>query len=251
MTKLNPLYGSKKTLNITLQTPQETLLETPETLPTSEPGTPQISYAVQNSDLPTFNIQPYKKIWTAGIFGAGQFITAGTIYYRLKKNGASVMTGSASVAANYYYTVVMFLYDVVVGDVIELALWSNQTDSNWDYKAFFVHLTRLNLLQGTQLFIPCNLSTVTAAPNLTLGNPSVAATGYVYYYHCDSNVLSSTLAKSWCCIYISDTYALFSNAYGDKVHSNSGTIYTSASSRPRYIKNSIPTTITFRGVRLD
>ena len=123
MGTVTPLLTSRKILNITYQTPQETLLGTPETLPTTEPATPQISYTVTSGDLPTFNMPLFKKIWVALLYGAGKAVTAATIYWRMKKNGASVATGSGSVAANTFYTWSCGFYDVAVGDVLELALW--------------------------------------------------------------------------------------------------------------------------------
>ena len=252
MVKITPLLTSLKTLNITYQTPQETLLGTPETLPTAEPATPQISYTVASGDLPTFNIQPFKKIWVAYLIGAGKAVTAATIYWRMKKNGASVSTGSGSVAANTFYTWNCYFYNVAVGDVLEIALWSNQTDSNWDYKAYQILVTRLILLNKPRLLMPCNFAALAEHPTLTLGNPSRSVAGF-YPHHEDAlrSITLVTTATSYPSLCPKDTYGLFEIYRGDESSSNSALIRTSSIYRPYYYNNWVPTQIIMRGVRID
>jgi hypothetical protein len=250
MTRLNPAFTSLKTLNITYQTPQETLLDTPVTLPTSEPTTPQIGYTVAEADLPIFNLSPYQKKYVAIVIGAGKAVTAATIYWRMKKNGASVNTGSSSVSANNYYTVNAFFYDVAVGDVLELALWSSVSDSNWDYKAYQIQVSRVILLNKPRLLSPCNFAALTIHPALTLGTPSF--TNYsVYPYHCDTNLLSITAATSYDFLYPKDTYGMFRIYFGDYTSSNSSTVRTSTTYRPYCYRNYVPTQIIMRGVKTD
>jgi len=250
MTKLTPLLTSLKTLNITYQTPQETLLGTPETLPTSEPGTPQISYTVAAGDLPSLSITPYSEKWVAFVIGAGKVVTAATINYRMKKNGASVKTGTLSVAANYFYTIQAQFYDVAVGDVLELALWSNQTDSNWDYKAFWVQVTRIVPINKPRLLYPCNFGTVIANPTLALGNPYAMGAGTLTGYHLDVFTYSIGSAVNFESLY-PKTYGLFRISRGDSTCSNDVITNTSATYRPYYMKNNVPSQIIFRGLRID
>jgi hypothetical protein len=250
MTRLSPLFTSLKTLNITYQTPQETLLGTPQTLPTSEPTTPQISYTVAQSDLPTFNMSPYQKKWVAIVIGAGKAVTAATIYYRMKKNGASVATGSSSVSANYYYTRECFFYDVDVGDILELALWSNQTDSNWDYKAYQIQVSRLIPLNKPRLLSPCNFAALTTHPALTLGTPSFTYYS-LYPYHDDIELPSISAPTSYDFLYAKGTYGMFRIFWGDYSSSDYSTSRTSTTYRPYYYCNYVPTQITMRGVKTD
>jgi hypothetical protein len=250
MTRLNPIFTSLKTLNITYQNPQETLLGTPETLPTAEPATPQISYTVAQSDLPTFNLSPYQKKWVAIVIGAGKAVTAATIYWRMKKNGASVNNGSSSVSANNFYTRQCYFYDVAVGDVLELALWSNKTDSNWDYKAYQIQVSRLILLNKPRLLSPCNFAALTTQPALTLGNPSYSSQT-LYPYHCDITLPSISAATSYDWLYAKGTYGMFQLNYGDYTYPNSSMIRTSTTYRPYYYGNYVPTQIIMRGVKTD
>jgi hypothetical protein len=237
-------------LNITYQTPQETLLGTPETLPTSEPATPQISYTVASGDLPTFNLSPYQKKWVAIVIGAGKAVTAATIYWRMKKNGASVNTGSSSVSANTFYTRQCFFYDVAVGDVLELALWSSVSDSNWDYKAYQIQVSRLILLNKPRLLSPCNFAALATHPALTSGNPSLTISAF-YPYHCDAILPGISAATSYDFLYPKNTYGMFNINYGDYYYANSSVVRTSTTYRPYYYRNYVPTQIIMRGVKTD
>jgi hypothetical protein len=250
MTRLNPIFTSLKTLNITYQTPQETLLGTPETLPTTEPTTPQISYTVANADLPTFNLSPYQKKWVAIVIGAGKAVTAATIYWRMKKNGASVNNGSSSVSANNFYTWNCFFYDVAVGDVLELALWSSVSDSNWDYKAYQIQVSRLIMLNKPRLLVPCNFAASALHPTLTLGNQSSSYSG-LCIYHLDQYFMIITSATSFDVLYPKNTYGMFRINYGDYTYSNSSVLRTSTTYRPYYYRNYVPTQIIMRGVKTD
>jgi len=250
MARLNPAYTSLKTLNITYQTPKETLLATPVTLPTSEPATPQIGYTVSEVDLPALSMGVYRKKWVAIVIGAGKFVTGGALYWRMKKNGVSVASGSAYPGSNYYYTVEAFFYDVAVGDLLELALWSSVSDSNWDYKAFQIQVTRLIPINKPRLLSPCNFGYFPYHPNLTLGNP-YATTGSTYIYHCDIMPGAYAAATAFDCLYPKDTYGLFRIYYGDYVFSNTATVLTSTTYRPYYYRNYVPTQIIMRGVKTD
>jgi len=250
MTRLTPLFTSLKTLEITYPSADETLLATPVTLPTSEPASPQISYTVQQSHFPSFSFPPLQKRHIALLYGAGKFTTAGTVYWRMKKNGGSVHTGSASVGANTFYTISCFFgVDVAVGDVLELALWSNQTDSNWDYKALQVLATRVIPFKPRP-YKPCNFAVVSALPNLTLGNPN--AYTRVYYIIPEQGIYSEASLPFNCrVLHGGDASGIFQLSYGDRDYVNQGVCWTSATNRPNYYRNHVPTKIVMRGVRID
>lgn len=254
MTRLSPLQTSLKALNITVQSPQETLLGTPVALPTSEPSTPQIGYTVAEADLPTFDCPVYSKKWVAWVFGGGKFTTAGTLYWRMKKNGGSVSSSSGSVSANNYYTLHAFFYDVAVDDVLELALWSNQSDSNWDYKAYFVLVTRLMLTQKPRMYCPLTVVTVSNFPTLTLGNPSSrfpASRTFLYHEDVATVDLNLTFPFTFDLFYPKSTYGLVRTYYGDRSYQNSATLGTHASYRPYYyIEYRFPTSFKLRELRL-
>jgi hypothetical protein len=243
------MLTSLKTLNITYATPQETLLGTPETLPTSEPADPQISYTVQASDLPTFSFTPILKTFIGHVYGAGKFVTAGTLSWRMLKNGVSVATGTASVSANYYYTVNSNFLGVVAGDVLALKLWSSVSDSNWDYKALFVDVTRVKPIKERLLYL-CNFASMTVMV-LTLGSPSIDASYSIRACHCDDYLATFfSAAKLYESLYAKDTYGIFRLDRGDYTASNSAEVTTNATYRPRYRRNWLPAQITMRGIKL-
>jgi len=250
MTRLNPAFTSLKTLSITHQSAKETLLSTPETLPTSEPATPQIGYTVAESDFPTFSFQLYQRIFVGVVVGAGKVTTAATISYRMKKNGSSVYNSTLSVSANYYYTIMAFFLDVKAGDVLELALWSSQSDSSWDYKAFQVQVTRIIPFNKPRLLMPCNFKAMISQPALSLGNPSFSLQNLLTQ-HLDQTLFSISAAKDIEVIYAKDTYGIFRINYGDNSYSNSAATRTSSSYRPYYYRNVIPTSIVMRALRTE
>jgi len=252
MVRATPVLTVRKVLNITYQSVQETLLGTPETLPTSEPATPQVGYTIASGDLPSFSITPYSKQWLAYIYVAGKFVTAGTLSWRMKKNGSSVRPGTASVAANTYYTISAFFSNPSVVDVLEIALWSNQTDSNWDYKAYKILFNRPILMNKPRLLLPCNFTGMDNRPVLTLGNPSVQATGVCIPYH-DNKYLyyNFTSPTNFTSLYAGSTYGFMILQYGDYSKANDATANTHASYRPYYVRNAVPTQIVMRGVQVD
>ncbi|MEM3623437.1 MAG: hypothetical protein QXR76_06695 [Candidatus Bathyarchaeia archaeon] len=251
MTRLTPLLTSLKTLNITYQTPQETLLGTPETLPTSEPATPQIGYTVQSSDLPSLSFNVYSKKWVALVIGAGKFVTAGNIYWRMKKNGSSVYYNYASIPANSYYTVRAYFLDVAVNDILELALWSNVSDSNWDYKAYQIHITQIVPFRKPTILKPCNFASLTSVPNLTLGNPYGSGTQGLYPVSDDLVLQNIIAAKNFNVLYAALTYGICRIHYGDYSYANQATNLSSSSYRPYYYKHYVPTQIIIRGLKID
>ena len=251
MGRVTPLLTSRRVLNITYKTPLETLLSVPETLPTSEPVTPQIGYTVATIHLPTFDIPPYRKIWIACLYGAGYFPSAGVLYWRMKKNGVSVASGTASVPAGYYYTVNAFFYDVAVGDLLELALWSSVTDSNWDYKAYQVQVTRVILFNKPRLLFPCNFAVLSAQPFLSLGTPHVTVTVALYPCNDDKALTGITSGTVFTSLYVGDIYGIFRIGYGDYSTSNTAVVSTSPSYRPYYYRNYAPTQIIMRGLKTE
>ena len=255
MTRLTPALTSKKTINVSYATPRETVLDTPETLPTSEPTNPQVIYTVQESDLPTFSIKPYSTIYLARLIAGGQFITAGTCYWRMTKNGANVANSSFSVSANYYFVIEAGFLDVKVGDVLGLKLWSNQSDSNWDRSAIEVHPSRIHPLK-TKLYKDVTIVCVGSTTFQNFSASTSGTGGYTYVYNGHSNLYYRSYTTSGFTLSgikflsILDPYGVIRVALGDATVSNTVTT-TTLSSRPSVYRFPVPSQITFRGVLLD
>jgi len=255
MTRLTPLLTSKKTLTVSYATPRETLLGTPETLPTSEPTDPQIAYTVQESDLPTFNCKPYSVIYLARLIVGGQFITAGTCYWRMTKNGQSVNNGSFSVSANYYYVIEAGFLDVKVGDVLGLKLWSSVSDSNWDRSAIEVHPSRIYPLK-CKFYRNVDIVCVGSVTFQNFTASATGSSGYTYIYNGHSSISYSSNSTTGFTLSgikifgIVDPYGMIRTAFGDATVSNTVRNATS-SSRPGVYRFPVPSQITFRGILLD
>jgi hypothetical protein len=134
MTVIKNKVGTLKTFTITPATPRETLLGSPLTLPTTEPTTAQVSFTIQQSDLPVFtpNITFKNNV---SVICSGKAVTAATISYRVLKNGVSVTTAAATAtpANNFWCHTYWAAWDAQVGDTIDIKLWSSQADSYVDF----------------------------------------------------------------------------------------------------------------------
>lgn len=174
-----PLFKGRVDVSITYPDPNETLLDTQQALPTSEPATPQVEIEITSAMLPVWS--PYElghknlAILFDGGWNAGSVTR--TTYYRLLKNGVSVATGSYNVLAGDYYTHEHRQFpSVELGDVIACKLWASNTGVYYDYKAAVVYPTRICAGYGPMMDL---LLVLGAAKKLTKGSPgSSAPTGY-------------------------------------------------------------------------
>lgn len=131
--------GSLKTFNIQCATPREVSLGT-ITLPNAEGATNQASFTVLQSDLPVITPSPISMKYAACLIVSGKCITAATVNYRIFKNGTSLTTTNSTGTANQFWTQNHFRwYDITVGDILEVRLWSNQTDTNLDYACLIIY----------------------------------------------------------------------------------------------------------------
>lgn len=253
MSRFNPtVYGATKTFTTALATPRETLLGTPVALPTTEPGTSQITYTVQSSDLPTITPSPISVKYTALLYAGGKNADAAsqTVNWRVLKNTVSIATNpQTGVAASNFWTHGYFqFYDVSVGDVLEIRLWASSTNVNYDYYAISIIPTRMNL--GTAYMNKDVSYSNYVATNLSSGTPSVNIGSAFNFYPTTSagagtNQQFSTNitygALSW-----NGTYYSGRAEKGDNNISTS--TLTHATSRPYYQRTSVPGTISFREV---
>lgn len=130
--------GALKTFNISCATPREVSLGT-LALPNAEGTTNQVSFTIQDTDLPTITPNPLSVKYVALILTSGKCTTTATVSYRVFKNGTSLTTSNASGAANQFWTQNHWRwYDIAVGDVLEVRQWSNQTDTTLDYACLMI-----------------------------------------------------------------------------------------------------------------
>lgn len=233
---------------ITYPSPDETLLASPQALPTSEPATPQIEFTIGPQHLPTVSPAGLTYTLTAILYAAGQNTDGAqqTVYYRLLKNGESLNTGSAAVPAGQYYTwnfAPSTLLGITVGDVLAVKLWATSANVNWRYKALACAITRAG--PAGVLLVNLNIST-TPYPVLTRGNPAQYGSAYIYLQTEDKNWGSglSTSPISMRATLPLGTYRLCRLYYGD--FQSTIQAWTHVSYWPYYYANRVPTAISFR-----
>jgi hypothetical protein len=182
-----PLFKGRVDVSISYPDPDETLLETPVALPTSEPAEAQISYTLASGHMPVWSPYELEHVKTAFMYVGGINTTGATVtvYYRVLKNGVSIATGSGSVATGNYYTWSHYRFlDVVAGDMLSCKLWASSADVKWDYKAVLVWPTRIGP-KGC-LLANATADEYSAVYTLTLGTPFRHDRG-VYYTPFDSD----------------------------------------------------------------
>ena len=237
---------SPRTDSMTYPAVQETYDPVGTALPTAEPAESQISYVIQESDLPVSTDKAAAMKFTALLYGGGKNsgTSSASVYYRILKNGVSVTTSNASVGANGNYTISCYqLYDVKVGDVVEMRLWASAAMVDYRYRAMCVIVTRyvpggaLNQLLVNFHFLP---STIGYQVTLSQGaNPQRLTAGNTYIYVdktlFDSNhymLISYSNAYRYAAFVCSQDRQFFQLQYGDV--SQAVGFLTSASALPYY-----------------
>lgn len=147
-----PAYGAPVQVSFTYPALDETTGLT-TALPTSEPGSAQISYTAGATHLPTTNIgvsysvTPF--LWVGCQNTSG---TTRTISYRLEKNGTSILTGTTGNIANNSYGNFSFTAGALsatapaVGDAFTVKLWASGAGVTLQQHAFM--LSPCCLLKG-------------------------------------------------------------------------------------------------------
>lgn len=242
--------GTLKKFDITLATPRETLLGTPVALPTTQPGTPQISLTVGGSDLPTISPSPISTSYTAMVYTGGRNTDAAsqTVNYQIYKNGSSVATGSQTglVSNNYWTHNYPSFFGIVDGDVITVSLWATSVNVNYDYYAIIIMPTRIQLAPPNVILKDLYYGGF-SIPTLTMGTPSTYTTGSWKITPSSIGTMFDLSIATTFPAYISHaTYGLGRTDQGDATTSVG--IQTNTTNRPRYATNRVANSITFREV---
>lgn len=141
-----PTYRGRVDVTITYPGPDETPLETPVVLPTSEPAEAQISYTLASGHMPVWSPFELEHIKCAAMFFCVRNASSAdaSLYWRTLLNGVSVSTGSSTLYKNYMVTRSMYCFrDVVAGDVLSCKLWSSVVDCSFDYSGIAVFPSRI------------------------------------------------------------------------------------------------------------
>lgn len=140
-------HGNAKSVNFTYGTQQESYYPgSPISIPTSEPGTSQVSFTVSAANLITLSgsgISDISWLHYPYVFVGGT--TSGvsvTISYRVLINGVSVNTGTFASGTTTYWTASIFRNNAVgvfAGDVVEVRFWADSTGISITYQGMQIH----------------------------------------------------------------------------------------------------------------
>lgn len=240
--------GPLKKFTITPGIQREALLGTPLTLPTTEPGTSQVSFTIQTSDLPTVSSNAMMKynavLYVSGKAGA----SAATLSYRVLKNGTSVVqsSGTSVTASNYWAHTHWRTFDVQVGDVLEVRTWSNTSDANLDFYGLIVFPSQPILYKQNTILKDLDLSGVVNTPNFTTPT-TITFTGnyYLYPYSTTASSLALNSAINLPSVILNATYGLFRNQYPEITAQTAQGVHAT---QRQIQKVWYPTTISFREI---
>lgn len=244
-------YGTLKQTSITLPTARETTVSL--TLPTTEPGSPQISYTVQSTDVATFSgnvpqsVQNIPLIFACGRIGAA----ASVISYRILINGASQVQASlASTASGLYYTINFARYiQVNVGDVVTVSLWSSQADTTFVYHAFTTGWTRMQLTKTGVILKDVVYGAGASFPTLSTAPAPISAGSsqtFTITVSTTGTTTTGATAGTFPALVQDATNAMGRQFYGDV--NNIVQLNTHATNQTNYVRNFMPPSISFREV---
>lgn len=169
------LTSTRTSIYITNRYYTETLLTTPQPLPSSRPTTPQISITLTNDKFPSFSTTPYSVMYIMHLMVGGRNFSTnnqGGLNVEVNINDELANVFAGVINPNNYYTYQIFLTDVKVGDTIKVYLWSEDQVLNWDYYGYLVMVG--NIIPVNALYWTIMFDSVYRAP--TKGSPSIAAT---------------------------------------------------------------------------
>lgn len=253
--------GPLKTFDTTVS-PRETLLASGSeiSLPTADPGTNQVSFTIQSTDLPTITPLPLSTKYTAFLIVAGKNTSAGaaTVTYSLYKtpsggSSASVVTGQnqAGIAASNFWTQTHYrFFDVQVGDTLEVRLWANVAGVNLDYYSILILPTRMQLSRASCL-IDVTYTIQDPLSLYTKGSPVSGSVQGILVQISGTSIFNINISANLVIPFLpysSGTFFTGRSFWGDSQLST--TANTSATSRPTITRNQIFSKITFRELRL-
>lgn len=252
-------FGTFKETTINYPSTMQQMVGMGLVLPTSEPATPQITYTVQASDIPTFSGHtPFSYDIVPLLYACGKNSTVSTtINFRMKINDVSINNGNnSSQTANFFYTYTVSRYaPVQVGDVVSFSLWSTQSDVTLDYSCFTTAVTRMQLAPMGAILKDVKFAVGVAYPTPTAQapTPTFPASTQPFLTLPSTNgvsaintVVSSSVQHTMYALIQDPLYKIGRCSYGDSI--NSITIAINATNKFTYYRNWMPTTISFREI---
>jgi hypothetical protein len=247
--------GSLKTFTITPPTAKETLLTGGSilTLPTTEPGTSQVIYTVQASDLPTISPNVPMKYNAALVCSGKVGAAASVINYRVLKNSVSVAqaAGASALATQFWTHTHWRTFDVQVGDVLEVKYWAAQADVTLDFYGMHIIPSQPDVSKRGTILKDLYLSTSTD-PTFVVSTLGVATLQYYLSPFTAAGGTTNDITPgtandyTFLCICLNPTYGLFRIAGGER---NTASTNQGVNATARQVQKQIyPKIISFREV---
>lgn len=243
---MRPIISQKKTLTCTLA--EAVWVADGSTIPASE--STRWGRTLQASDFPTWSFQPESVVYIGKLFVSVYNISGSsqTISFRLYKNNSYVTNGSLVINNNQYGSFTANLYNVYVGDVLELAVWT-ASNSNVTVTGSLYHVVPTRLLPTSK---PC-IEVSYDFGRYTYPSPlSLNALNGSREYIGNSiiNTMSSTTSRSYNGLsFVSqNNYNLFK--YGDGDYGASNMVQTGSSTSSLITSSYYPTSISYRELRI-
>lgn len=240
-------YGTLKKLNITNTTPIETIIGTPVSLPTVEPGTPQISITLASNNFPVMTPSPYSAKYAAILTVAGKNndAAAQTVNYRILKNGTSIATGSQTSipTTNLWTQNYTNFFDVQAGDTLAVSLWASTANLTYDYYAPQIVFTRVFFSKSGTILK--DFSITLTKNSYTTGTEGSA--GGCYFMIDDVNQDFKSLGTyTFGAIGPRQSTGTYKVQYGDANLNTQS--FVSATSRPRFLSTLYPSSVSYREI---
>jgi hypothetical protein len=242
--------GAARTLTITYPTPREDLLEVPITIPTSEPGSPQITWTILEADMPALSGAALTDITPIPAFfvgGTNDTTTPNVHYARLFKNGVEVGFTDRECDGEIFWTYSLYEFaGVAPGDVITLKLWADAEGLTYDYTALAVMVSRPNIAEDGDILFNVAYTGVTQYPSLTLGDPSMYSITNDFLVTSGPFALALAVSgdRTFGVISFDASFAfLFILAFGDPLNVTTSVLALSDTTRPYYATNKVPTAV--------
>lgn len=176
-TKKVATIGPRKHITISYPAPHEDLLGAPDPLPDSQPGSPQFSYTILEGDLPDISGLSLDDVWLFPIiYAAGHNLDSGayTLRTAVRLNG-DFLTGSNDTTfetAKWTLRIVpgfdLNNVSVAVGDTIDIALWSDDVQLDYEYVALALLVLRPRVVADGSLMLDIGYHDCVTFPALTV-----------------------------------------------------------------------------------
>lgn len=251
---VRPYMGPKQTFTVTPATYENVDIED-VAIPTSE--STRYGRTLEAADFPTYSFPPasVKYIEKCCVYGQNTSGGSVTIYWKLyttPSGGSSELVGSGNtaVANNQYFNIDCSVFDVNIGDLIEMSVWGS-TNTNVIIMGYEGHISPTRI-------VPVTYSVCDVIETYTLETPITGSgnqqNSRLCIGSCDGTISATPTTVSYVSrSFVSDnSYGISRYGRGDYASADTGSITTTGtlSFVPRILLSQVLTSVTFRKLLL-